>query len=496
MKNTFLSILLFLSITVTAQPYRYGSEAYYSMYRSSTDTAAWLSQLRQYEPKITTSLTSRYLRGDKTWQDFNAATLAATLSGFSLNNTAITASDNIVRAFGKAQQQINFREFYVSEGTTGQYYRGDKSWQTLDKSAVGLANVLNVAQEPAFASGTIGQYYRGDKSWQTLDKSAVGLANVLNVAQEPAFASGTTGQYYRGDKTWQTLDKSAVGLANVLNMAQEPAFAPGTTSQYYRGDKSWQTLDKTAVGLANVLNVTQEPALGNPSVSGYVLSSTTGGVRSWVPVLSGDFIPRWSGGVDQNTTFTTGIYRGLSALTAGSDDYTTLIVNNPMLGGGFQLQSHEAINLTDNTQQFYMRGRVGSSPYNWLAWKRLLTDQDLTDINNSISTGTGTFQGSLSNTQAGFTINDYTLRRQGNVVALTIRFSNTSNASPSADYYLCDIPVGYRPTSTTYGASAIEWATDYEGGFIKANTNGSISVRCGKVNKTYVANLTWIILNP
>src|SRR6187431_624614 len=32
------------------------------------------------------------------------------------------------------------KENTVTAGTTGQYYRGDKSWQTLDKSAVGLAN--------------------------------------------------------------------------------------------------------------------------------------------------------------------------------------------------------------------------------------------------------------------------------------------------------------------------------------------------------------------
>jgi hypothetical protein len=36
--------------------------------------------------------------------------------------------------------------------------------------------------EPAIAAGTTSQYWRGDKSWQTLNKSAVGLANVDNTA--------------------------------------------------------------------------------------------------------------------------------------------------------------------------------------------------------------------------------------------------------------------------------------------------------------------------
>ncbi len=37
------------------------------------------------------------------------------------------------------------KENTITAGTTGQYYRGDKSWQTLDKSAVGLANVDNTS---------------------------------------------------------------------------------------------------------------------------------------------------------------------------------------------------------------------------------------------------------------------------------------------------------------------------------------------------------------
>lgn len=37
-------------------------------------------------------------------------------------------------------------------------------------------------KEPALAAGTSTQFYRGDKSWQVLDKTAVGLSNVQNLA--------------------------------------------------------------------------------------------------------------------------------------------------------------------------------------------------------------------------------------------------------------------------------------------------------------------------
>jgi hypothetical protein len=40
----------------------------------------------------------------------------------------------------------------------------------------------NIAVEPTITAGTTGDYYRGDKTFQTLDKTAVGLANVDNTS--------------------------------------------------------------------------------------------------------------------------------------------------------------------------------------------------------------------------------------------------------------------------------------------------------------------------
>lgn len=37
-------------------------------------------------------------------------------------------------------------------------------------------------KEPAISAGTTAQYWRGDKSWQSLNKSAVGLGNVDNTS--------------------------------------------------------------------------------------------------------------------------------------------------------------------------------------------------------------------------------------------------------------------------------------------------------------------------
>jgi hypothetical protein len=42
---------------------------------------------------------------------------------------------------------LDEKEFYIAPGTTSQYWRGDKSWQTLDKTAVGLGNVDNTSDD-------------------------------------------------------------------------------------------------------------------------------------------------------------------------------------------------------------------------------------------------------------------------------------------------------------------------------------------------------------
>ena len=123
---------------------------------SNTAQAAWDAK----EPGITAGTTSQYWRGDKSWQTLNTAAVAestnlyytdarvraAVLTGYSSGaNTALAATDTLLAALGKVQGQIKAREGSITAGTTSQYWRGDKSWQTLDKNAVGLGNVDNTS---------------------------------------------------------------------------------------------------------------------------------------------------------------------------------------------------------------------------------------------------------------------------------------------------------------------------------------------------------------
>jgi hypothetical protein len=96
-------------------------------------------------------------------------------------------------------------------------------------------NTTLAGKEPVIVNGAVQAYWRGDKTWQVLNKTAVGLDMTENTAdadkpistataaalagKQATIAPGTTGQYWRGDKTWQNLNNVAVGLGNVDNTA-------------------------------------------------------------------------------------------------------------------------------------------------------------------------------------------------------------------------------------------------------------------------------------
>lgn len=243
----------------------------------------------------------------------------------------------------------------ITLGTTSQYWRGDKSWQTLDKTAVGLPNVDNTndlgkpistltqtalnGKENSITATTTADYYRGDKTFQPLNKAAVGLSVVPNVdatvrsnhtgtqtistisdfpsqtgnngkilttngtvlswitasgigsvtsvgltmptgftvSNSPITSSGnlsvttTLNGFIKGNgsgfsavSSITNADIDSINFTKVYNKPNtrsgygitdaEPTISSGSTSQYWRGDKTWQTLDKTVVGLSNVPN--------------------------------------------------------------------------------------------------------------------------------------------------------------------------------------------------------------------------------------------------
>ena len=142
-----------------------------------------------------------------TISDFANTVRTTVLTGLSLiTGGVISATDSILVGFGKLQNQItalgSSKQDALVSGTNiktleGQSLLGSGNID-LSKSDVGLANVDNTSdankpistatqtalngKENTITAGTTSQYFRGDKTFQTLNKAAVGLSNVDNTS--------------------------------------------------------------------------------------------------------------------------------------------------------------------------------------------------------------------------------------------------------------------------------------------------------------------------
>jgi hypothetical protein len=75
------------------------------------------------------------------WENITPANVKTKLAINNVDNTS-DANKPISTA---TQTALNAKENTITAGTTAQYYRGDKTFQTLDKTAVGLGNVDNTS---------------------------------------------------------------------------------------------------------------------------------------------------------------------------------------------------------------------------------------------------------------------------------------------------------------------------------------------------------------
>ena len=132
----------------------------------------------------------------------NPTTLKASIDTQITNETvdfAITPSEvggRMKDCVDYTTEQAALKENLITATTSAQYYRGDKTFATLNKAAVNLANADNTSD--------------ANKPISTATQVALDLKeNLINPT--------TSAQYYRGDKTFATLNKAAVNLASVDN---------------------------------------------------------------------------------------------------------------------------------------------------------------------------------------------------------------------------------------------------------------------------------------
>lgn len=175
-------------------------------------------QVNGKEPTIALGTTGDYYRGDKTWQNLASGVRDTVLTGLSLaSSAAVSATDSIIAAFGKVQAQLGLKA-NTADVNTALANKADKA-TTL--AGYGITDAYTMAQTDSRIQAVVGAAPAALDTLQEIaaqlqsDESAVGALTTTVAGKEPAITAGTIAQYWRGDKTWSSFATDV--LATVLN---------------------------------------------------------------------------------------------------------------------------------------------------------------------------------------------------------------------------------------------------------------------------------------
>lgn len=173
------------------------------------------------------------------------------------------------------------------------------------KADITTVNTALAGKEPTLSAGMTSQYYRGDKSWQTLDKTAVGLGNVDNTSDvnKPVSTATTTALNSKLTAANNLSDVASAATART-NIGLGTA---ATISSTAGGDLSG-TLPSPTVTKINGVTLP-----GSAPSTGQVLTATSSSATGWSTPASAPV---------------SSVFTRTGAITAVSGDYTAAQVTN------------------------------------------------------------------------------------------------------------------------------------------------------------------------
>lgn len=297
--------------------------------KADTDTNGYLSfedwnTFNNKQPFITPGTNLQYWRGDKTWQIldtlvvpentnlyFTTARSRQSISLTTLNSSGSSTYDSGTGVINVPTYTLSGLggEPYITPGTNLQYWRGDKTWQTLDTSIVPENTNLYYTQgrfDLAFAAKSttnlaegLNLYYTNERARASITLTTTGSSGVasyfsdtgiLNIPNYTLSGLGgvpstrtltINGVTYdlSANRSWSivagvssittNLPLHSTNVAGDVTISiyqanasvdgylsstdwntfnsKEPAISSGSNTQYWRGDKSWQTLNTSVV---------------------------------------------------------------------------------------------------------------------------------------------------------------------------------------------------------------------------------------------------------
>ncbi|WP_053004231.1 beta strand repeat-containing protein [Flavobacterium sp. ABG] len=195
-----------------------------------------------------------------------------------------SGGDNVVSVFGRAgvisAQTGDYTTAQVTE-VTNKNYQTDN--QKLYNDATSSIQTQLNGKEPSISFSSNTQYWRGDKSWQTLDKSAVGLGNVDNTADSVKNVLSATKLSTARNINGVAFDGTSNITINATDAIARLPLSGGTLTGALSGTTGGFTGVLTAPTAAVGTNNTQV------ATTAYVQANSIGGTGT------ANFIPKWTG---------------------------------------------------------------------------------------------------------------------------------------------------------------------------------------------------------
>ena len=244
-------------------------------YRRKDTLGVLLSQLRaghMYEPKFSNGTTDQYLNGLKQWVNMPTGKPVTSVTGTApiVSSGGTTPAISIPEATISTDGYLSAAKFTVFNAK--QSFPG---FGTNHYTAAFGDHGHSGVYEPVIPTGASYQYIRGDKTLATFPQIPAGQIQ-SNWLQPDNGALD-----YIKNKPAPRITSPANGLSVAVtsesgNLYYEYSLALASTSTTGAlSSTNWNTFNS------------KEPSLGNPTVTGYVLSSNTAGERSWIAPTGG-----------------------------------------------------------------------------------------------------------------------------------------------------------------------------------------------------------------
>jgi len=219
----------------------------------------------------------------------------------------------------------------TGSGTSTGTNTGDQdlsSYATTSALTSGLAT-----KEPTIAAGTTSQYWRGDKSWQTLDKTAVGLANVDNTSdatKNAAAVSLTNKNLTSGTNTFPTFNQSTTGSAATLTTARTIGTLTGdvtTAGSTFNGSANNTNATVLATVNSNVGTFGSASSVNVQTVNAKGLTTAASSVAIQIAESQVTNLVTDLAGKESALTFSTGLTRSTNTITVNTSQNISTLSN-------------------------------------------------------------------------------------------------------------------------------------------------------------------------